>query len=140
MRGEPSEAGSRRPLAPGTRNRAGDPSVHSATMEEAQKSGDRGSPAKIAIAIVAVAALFVLAWQAGEYVPDLAKWVDGLGAWGPFAFVLVYAVAVVAFVPGAVLTLAGGAIFDLLWGTIYVFIAAVIGSSGAFLVARYVAR
>jgi uncharacterized membrane protein YdjX (TVP38/TMEM64 family) len=54
--------------------------------------------------------------------------------------VLVYAVAVIAFVPGSVLTLAGGAIFDLFWGTVYVFIAAVIGSSGAFLVARYLAR
>ncbi len=98
------------------------------------------SLARIAIGVVVIVGLVVLALKAGQYVPALAEWVDGLGVWGPFAFILVYAVAVVAFVPGAPLTLAGGAIFDLFWGTIYVFIAAVIGSCGGFLVARYVAR
>ncbi len=38
------------------------------------------------------------------------------------------------------LTLAGGAIFGLLEGTVYVFVAAELGSAGAFLVARYLAR
>jgi uncharacterized membrane protein YdjX (TVP38/TMEM64 family) len=103
-------------------------------------SGRLGRLARIAIGLVAVAALFVLAREAGQYVPALANWVDGLGVWGPSAFIVVYAAAVVAFVPGALLTLAGGAIFDLAWGTVYVFIAAVIGSCAAFLVARYVAR
>ncbi|MFP6624582.1 MAG: TVP38/TMEM64 family protein [Myxococcota bacterium] len=98
------------------------------------------SPARIAIAVVAITGLVVLARQVGHTLPALVHWVDGLGAWGPVGFVLVYAVAVIAFVPGSVLTLAGGAIFDLFWGTIYVFIAAVIGSAGAFLVARYLAR
>ncbi len=109
-------------------------------MDKAQESGSRRNLARIVIAVAVIAGLVVLARQAGQYVPALAEWVDGLGVWGPFAFILVYAVAVVAFVPGALLTLAGGAIFDLFWGTIYVFIAAVIGSSGGFLMARYVAR
>ena len=87
-----------------------------------------------------VAALVVLARYTGQYIPALATWVEQQGAWGPAAFIAVYAGAVLAFVPGALLTLAGGAIFDLFWGTIYVFIAAVLGSSGAFLVARYLAR
>jgi uncharacterized membrane protein YdjX (TVP38/TMEM64 family) len=51
-----------------------------------------------------------------------------------------YAVAVVAFVPASLLTLAAGAIFGLAWGTVYVFVAASVGAAGAFLVARYLAR
>jgi uncharacterized membrane protein YdjX (TVP38/TMEM64 family) len=47
---------------------------------------------------------------------------------------------VVAFVPGSVLTLAAGAIFGLAQGTVYVFVAAVLGSAAAFLAARHLAR
>jgi uncharacterized membrane protein YdjX (TVP38/TMEM64 family) len=49
-------------------------------------------------------------------------------------------VAVVAFVPASLLTLAAGAIFGVAKGTAYVFVAATIGSSLAFLVSRYLAR
>ena len=110
------------------------------TPPETKKCAGRGTAARVAIAVVAIALLVLLARQAGQYVPALAEWVHELGFWGPLAFVLVYAVAVVGLVPGALLTLAGGAIFDLFWGTIYVFIAAVLGSGSAFLVSRYLAR
>jgi uncharacterized membrane protein YdjX (TVP38/TMEM64 family) len=43
-------------------------------------------------------------------------------------------------VPGAVLTLAGGAIFGVVEGSVYVFVAASLGASLAFLVGRYGAR
>ena len=55
-------------------------------------------------------------------------------------FVLGYAAATVAFVPGSILTLAAGAIFGLGKGTALVFIGATLGSTLAFLVARYLAR
>jgi uncharacterized membrane protein YdjX (TVP38/TMEM64 family) len=87
--------------------------------------------------------LVVVVWlgrEAGGYVPRFAAWVDGLGVWGPLAFVAGYAVAVVAFVPGSILTLAAGAIFGVAEGTLWVFVAAVLGSTGAFLVARHGAR
>jgi uncharacterized membrane protein YdjX (TVP38/TMEM64 family) len=48
--------------------------------------------------------------------------------WGPLVFILGYAVAVVAFVPGSVLTLAAGAIFGLAKGAVYVFVAAVLST------------
>lgn len=95
---------------------------------------------KIALGALAIAALIVLARQVGAAVPRFAHWVDGLGAWGPAVFIIGYAAAVVAFVPGSVLTLAAGAIFGLARGAVYVFVAAVLGSSAAFLIARYVAR
>jgi uncharacterized membrane protein YdjX (TVP38/TMEM64 family) len=91
-------------------------------------------------AALAIAALAVAGRQAGAAVPRFALWVDSLGAWGPAAFMAGYVVAVVAFVPGSLLTLAGGAIFGLLRGTTYVFVAALVGASAAFLISRYLVR
>jgi uncharacterized membrane protein YdjX (TVP38/TMEM64 family) len=93
----------------------------------------------IGIALL-VAGLVWLVRVGGGYVPRFVGWVDALGPWGPVAFVLGYALATVAFIPGSVLTLAGGAIFGLGEGVLYVFLGATLGAIGAFLVARYVAR
>jgi uncharacterized membrane protein YdjX (TVP38/TMEM64 family) len=84
--------------------------------------------------------LLALGRAAGGYVQEFAQWVDGLGAWGPAVFIAGYALAVAAFVPASLLTLAGGAIFGVAAGTAYVFVAAVLGSSLAFLISRYLAR
>jgi len=103
-------------------------------------AGGRGWAVRIGILVVAIGVLVVLARQVGGYVPAFAAWVDGLGFWGPLVFIVGYAVAVVAFVPGSLLTLSAGAIFGLGRGVAYVFVAALLGSSLAFLVARYIAR
>lgn len=100
----------------------------------------RAKMMKIAAVVLAVGVFFALTRQLGGYVPLLASWVEGLGALGPVVFIAAYIAGVLAFVPGALLTLTGGALFDLVEGTIYVFTAAVIGSSLAFLVARYLVR
>jgi len=96
--------------------------------------------ARIALIVVGLAGLVLLGRAAGRYIPQFAQWVNKLGFWGPVVFILGYTVAAVAFVPGSLLTLAAGAIFGLAQGVVYVFIAAVLGSSAAFLVSRYVAR
>lgn len=119
-------------------NEVGDRGTAASLAEPEQKAG---LPYKrIAVGAIAFLLLYLLAREAGSYVPAVAQWVDTLGFWGPFAFILIYALAVVGFVPGALLTLAGGAIFDLVEGSLYVFIAAVLGSTSAFLIARYLAR
>jgi uncharacterized membrane protein YdjX (TVP38/TMEM64 family) len=101
----------------------------------------RGLPfGRIALVVVGLVVLVALGRQAGGYIPQFAQWVNGLGVWGPIVFIVGYAVAAVAFVPGSLLTLAAGAIFGLAQGVVYVFIAAVLGSSAAFLVSRYLAR
>lgn len=92
------------------------------------------------VGIALLAGLIFLGRSVGAYVPQFAQWVEGLGLLGPVVFILGYATAVVAFIPGSVLTLASGAIFGLAEGTIYVFIAAVLGSTVAFLIARHGAR
>jgi len=84
--------------------------------------------------------LVLLGRVAGAALPSFAAAVERSGVWGPIVFVLGYAAATVAFVPGSVLTLAAGAIFGLAKGTVYVLVAATLGSSIAFLVGRYLAR
>ena len=70
----------------------------------------------------------------------LSTWVEGLGVWGPILFGLVYAAAALLFVPGSALTLAAGAVFGLLWGTITVSVASTTAAALAFLIARHLAR
>lgn len=69
----------------------------------------------------------------------LAQWVGDFGVAGPLVFMLIYALATVLFLPGSVLTLAGGAIFGPLWGTLYNLTGATVGATLAFLIARYLA-
>jgi uncharacterized membrane protein YdjX (TVP38/TMEM64 family) len=93
----------------------------------------------VALAL-ALVALVVLGRFAGGYIQPFARWVDGLGFWGPAVFMLGYLVAVVAFVPASLLTVGAGAIFGIVHGVIYVFVAATLGSCLAFLVSRHLAR
>lgn len=67
----------------------------------------------------------------------LQAWVEGAGAAGPLLFMAVYALATVLFLPGSVLTLAGGALFGPVWGTLWNLTGATVGASFAFLIARY---
>jgi uncharacterized membrane protein YdjX (TVP38/TMEM64 family)/rhodanese-related sulfurtransferase len=69
----------------------------------------------------------------------LQAWVEGAGAAGPLLFMAVYALATVLFLPGSVITLAGGVLFGPVWGTVYNLTGATIGAALAFLVARYLA-
>lgn len=101
----------------------------------------RGKTAVYAVlGILALAVLLFAGRRAGAYIPQFATWVESLGVWGPIVFILGYAVAAVAFVPGSLLTLAAGAVFGLVKGTVYTFLGATLGASAAFLVARYGAR
>jgi hypothetical protein len=70
----------------------------------------------------------------------LDRWIAGLGVWGPVAYGLVYAVAVVLLVPGWTLTVAAGALFGPGWGVVAVSWGATLGAALAFLIARYAAR
>lgn len=94
----------------------------------------------ILLIVAVVAGLLLAGRQIGQAVPRFAAWVQGLGVWGPVVFIVGYAVATVAFVPGLILTLAAGVLFGLVRGTVYTLIGATLGSSAAFLIARYVAR
>jgi uncharacterized membrane protein YdjX (TVP38/TMEM64 family) len=74
------------------------------------------------------------------WLKNALEWIDGLGAVGALAFILLYIIATVAFLPGSILTLGAGVVFGVVWGSLYVFIGATIGATAAFLVGRYLAR
>jgi uncharacterized membrane protein YdjX (TVP38/TMEM64 family) len=101
-------------------------------------------PSRAKIASWAAAALAVII--TGRYLdtPALLKaaldWIRDLGPWGPAIFVLLYVTAAVLLLPGSVLTLGAGAVFGLVKGAVLVSVAATLGATAAFLVARYLAR
>jgi uncharacterized membrane protein YdjX (TVP38/TMEM64 family)/rhodanese-related sulfurtransferase len=69
----------------------------------------------------------------------LQSWVQEAGIAAPLLFMLIYAIATVLFLPGSLLTLAGGALFGPLLGTFYNLTGATLGAALAFLIARYLA-
>ena len=100
--------------------------------------------AKIIAVIVAVVGVVILLRRLGPlaqpYLIDFTEWIQGLGWWAPVAFIVGYALFTVAMIPGSLLTMMGGVLFGLGYGTLYVTIGAVLGSTLAFLVSRHFAR
>jgi uncharacterized membrane protein YdjX (TVP38/TMEM64 family)/rhodanese-related sulfurtransferase len=90
----------------------------------------------IALALLAAIAAAIL-YRDRFDAAALQAWVEGAGAAGPLLFMAVYALATVLFLPGSVLTLAGGALFGPVWGTLWNLTGATVGASFAFLIARY---
>ena len=73
-------------------------------------------------------------------VEKFGAWLTAAGIWAPLAFILVYALGVCLFIPGTLLTALGAAIYGPYWGFIYVWVAAMLGATGAFLIGRYLGR
>ena len=116
--------------------------THPATDATAEATpASRSFPVgKILLGLVAIALLIWLGREAGGYVEPFRLWVRDLGPAGPLVFGLVYAVSVVMLAPASLLTIAGGAAFGLIKGTIVVTLGAYLGMTAAFLIARYLAR
>lgn len=68
------------------------------------------------------------------------QWIESVGIIGGIAFIAIYIIATVAFLPGSILTLGAGVVFGVLLGAVYVFVGATLGAIAAFLVGRYLAR
>lgn len=89
------------------------------------------------VAIVIVAAKY---FNVQELIKTALVWIDNLGYWKLLAFIVIYNLATVLFVPGSIVTMGGGAIFGVFWGSIYVFVASTMGAISAFLIGRYLSR
>jgi len=92
----------------------------------------------LAILLGAAIAWAVSHWQELD-VTAVESVVRGMGVWAPLAYIALYAVAAVLFLPGSILTLAAGALFGPVWGAAYALVGATAGATLAFLIARYVA-
>ncbi len=66
--------------------------------------------------------------------------IASLGPWGPAAFILIYIVATVLFIPGSLLTLGSGVLFGVVGGSVCGSIGSVLGATCAFLTGRYLTR
>ncbi len=113
--------------------------------EPAGAAADRGEPRgwwRPVALIAAVVLILILArfFGLGERLGGLRMWIQSLGTWGYGAFVILYALAVVAALPGAAITVAAGALYGSVIGVILVSIGSTLGASVAFLMSRYFAR
>ncbi|NWF60720.1 MAG: TVP38/TMEM64 family protein [Fischerella sp.] len=75
-----------------------------------------------------------------EFLQSSITWIQSLGSFGAIAFILIYNLATLLFIPGSLLTLKGGCLFGFFWGSVYVLIAAILGATVAFLIGRYLSR
>ena len=93
---------------------------------------------KIAAVLVVAAAL----WAAMAVLParmvlqELIAWMQGLGFWAPAILVIAYIVACLCFIPGLLLSMGAGFLFDVVEGTVTASIGSVLGATAAFLVGR----
>jgi uncharacterized membrane protein YdjX (TVP38/TMEM64 family) len=116
---------------------------HSEDFASSDKAGSPRHPwLRPVLLLLAVVAVLVLAkvLGLGSRLGELRSWILSLGPLGPAVFVVFYAVAVVAAIPGSVLTVAAGAMFGSALGVVVVSIASTLGAAGAFMVSRWFAR
>ncbi len=73
-------------------------------------------------------------------VEKLGAWLAAAGFWAPLVFILIYSAGICLFIPGTLLTALGAAIFGPYRGFVYVWVAAMLGAAGAFLIGRYLGR
>lgn len=91
-----------------------------------------------AFALLAICALALLPVE--SFARATLDWVEGLGYWGYFIFFLIYALFTILFLPGFILTVGAGAIFNLWGGFAVVSLGSTLGASLAFLIGRFFAR
>jgi len=93
--------------------------------------------------IVVATLLATIAWLAFHRsfleASVLERELHRFGRLAPILFVLLYGLATVLFVPGSIITVAGGALFGPVWGTLWNLIGATLGATLSFVIARYVA-
>lgn len=76
----------------------------------------------------------------GGTLAGFRNFIRDLGFWGPAVFVLIYAAAVTALVPGSAMTIAAGVLFGTTRGIVTVSVASTLGAALSFLIARYFLR
>lgn len=88
------------------------------------------------LAVVLVAAVTLSLVLGGSTVDRVERVVDDAGVLGPVVFVVLYAALTVLLVPGVIMTVAGGALFGPVGGTLLSLLGATAGAAAAFFLAR----
>ncbi|MGB3535799.1 MAG: TVP38/TMEM64 family protein [Microcoleaceae cyanobacterium] len=97
---------------------------------------------KLILLAVGIAALIIGGKFLGvqQLLINTLDWIKGLGAIGIAAFIVIYILATVLFIPGSLLTLGAGVLYGVIGGSICVSVASTLGAACAFLIGRYLAR
>jgi uncharacterized membrane protein YdjX (TVP38/TMEM64 family) len=90
--------------------------------------------------LVAIAIAAAKQFNVQELLRTSLIWVESLGSFRPIGFIVIYNVATTLFIPGTLLTMTGGVLFGVVWGSVYVAIAATLGATWAFLIGRYLCQ
>jgi uncharacterized membrane protein YdjX (TVP38/TMEM64 family) len=111
-------------------------------MNNSRSPGDNPPPLnrwKLILVIGLAVALMVAAkfFNFQGILKNALESIASLGPWGPAAFILIYIIATVLFIPGSLLTLGSGVLFGVFGGSICVSIGSILGASCAFLTGRY---
>jgi uncharacterized membrane protein YdjX (TVP38/TMEM64 family) len=88
---------------------------------------------------LAVAAVWLLTHRQIVDIANMEPALRALGIWAPIGFIAIYATGTILFFPGALLGIAGGALFGPVWGTLWNLLGATLGATIAFLLARGIA-
>ncbi len=86
---------------------------------------------------LAIAATALCAYLFQHNAPAIFNWINTLGWLAPAFFLLLYCFASILFLPTMALTLAGGALFGPITGTLINLLGATIGAACAFCISRY---
>ena len=91
--------------------------------------------------VAAAICLFRITNASDILTPEVLEgFLETLGFWAPFVFIVIFSTGICLFVPTSVLTMLGASIFGAYQGFIYAWIGAMAGSSAAFIIGRTLGR
>lgn len=99
----------------------------------------RLGPRMFLLSLLALAIVLIYLNRESIGLIRIQSWILAVGFWGALLFISIYAMGTVLMFSATVLTLAGGALFGPVLGSLYNLAGATIGAMLAFLIARYLA-
>jgi uncharacterized membrane protein YdjX (TVP38/TMEM64 family) len=87
--------------------------------------------------LAALAVWILLTYRALIEPNQLRVFLSQYGIWAPLVFIIIIIIATLLFIPSLPLCVAGGLMFGLFSGTLYIMLGSILGSLLAFLIARY---
>jgi uncharacterized membrane protein YdjX (TVP38/TMEM64 family) len=93
--------------------------------------------AKLFFIILALAIFCAIAFIFQQHSIEIIAWIEHLGWLAPVLFLIIYCLATIMLLPTMVITLAGGAIFGPLFGTVLNLFGATLGAICSFLITRH---
>lgn len=97
----------------------------------------RVRPGNLLFLLSIIIILITTAFFLQKHISEIIHWVHHLGWLAPVLFLIIYCLATLMFLPTMAITLAGGAIFGPLWGTLLNLVGATLGAIAAFLITRH---